>query len=183
MPYLDTSVRRVLDSSKQVVVRRVKRHSKRTIHNPAIDVDPKINLHNIAVLQNNLLLPRIRGVVRNAVVQREPRREPQSGLETLTGFQAGITKQRSHAVLDIHGDIRQRLARTHALLRPAPDLAVDFGCFAIVVQEAGVVVAAREIPGFLWRCASRPVILDLAGRVLASREEVAQGDPGRRRLL
>lgn len=142
----------------------------------------KVNLHDITRLQNNILLTRIRGIMRDAVVQRESRGEPHSRLQAASRFQASIFKQRSHAILDPHGNIRESPAGSDSVLRPASDLAVYLCCFAVVIEELVILkMTTRLVAGFLGRRASRildhgsgAVALDLARWVLVSREEVAQ---------
>mmetsp|Transcript_13742 Transcript_13742/g.19578 ORF Transcript_13742/g.19578 Transcript_13742/m.19578 type:complete len:236 (+) Transcript_13742:178-885(+) len=65
----NASIRRVFDSFEELVVFWVERLSPSTVHNLAIDLDPKINLHNIVVLQYRFV-PVIGSVVRCTVVQR-----------------------------------------------------------------------------------------------------------------
>lgn len=137
--YLDARVGRIFNRSEEVVIRRVKRHGESTIHNPAIDMDAKVNLHHIPLLNNNLLLARVGRIMSHAVVERQPRGKPHARPQAVSRLQAGVAQERAYAILDANGNVRERrLARLDRLLDPAADLAMHLGGFAVVAEERGV---------------------------------------------
>lgn len=48
--YLDPCVGGIFDSSKKVVICRVKRHGECAVDDPAIDMDAKVNFHDVLIL-------------------------------------------------------------------------------------------------------------------------------------
>lgn len=160
--YLDARVGGVLDGREQRVVLGVKGHGKGAVDYPAVDVDAKVDLHDVVMLQDNLVA-RVGGVVGGAVVQAEARRETHAALEVVAVLEALVARQGAHAVLDALGNLGQRHARLDVLLRPLPHLAVHLGAGAVLVQK--VLVHAVQVALLLARRAEQvfiAVLLNLA---------------------
>lgn len=69
-------------------------------------MNTKIDLHDIARLQDDFFLARIRRIMRDAIIERQPRGEAKPRLETTSTFKAGIVEQRSHAIFDSECNLR-----------------------------------------------------------------------------
>jgi len=151
-------IRRILDRRKQVVVFRIKAHRERRVHYPSIHMHPEINLHDILRLEHDLV-SRIRRIMRRAVIYAQTRREAHSSNDVIALLQSLMPRQRSHAILDHLGNLRQCLPGFDVSLCILPHLAVDLSALAVFLQE--VVVHAVEMALFFIRCAICVVIFVL----------------------
>lgn len=75
---LDTSICGGFARIDEIVVYGVKSDGKGTVDDTAVDVDTKVDLHDILIVDNHFVA-RIRGVVRRAVVYAETSRETHTG--------------------------------------------------------------------------------------------------------
>lgn len=176
-PYLDPCVGGILDSGQKIVVRVVESHRECTVDNPAVDVDAKVDLHNVPLLQHDILLTWIRGVVCDFVVEAEAGGKTHAGLEAVPGLDASMTKQCPDTVLNPVGDRKESLTGLGGLLYPFSSLAVHLGGLAVVLEEDFVLgVQKSVVTCFSHRCRCLGVDLHLTLGVLARGEELAQQD-------
>lgn len=181
---LDTAVGSVFDGSQEIIIRRIKRHCKRTVYNPSVDLHAEINLHDILILENNVLLAWVRRVVRSLVIQTKTRRKAHSGLDVVAGFNSLVSQKRTDTVLNAIGNLIEGVAGLDILLSPLSDLTMYFCRFAIVVQKRRVLkLFSTLVANFLSCSASRVkvirVALNLTNGVVLVCKELAQGNPGR----
>ncbi len=149
MTYLDAGVCCLPNSRQQVIVPRVRRPSKCTVHNPAVDMHPNIDLEHIVLVQRHLI-PRVWRVVRRAVVPAQARRKAHATLEAVALLEPHVARQVAHSILDALGNLRQRRAGLDELLAgPGAHLAVHDGALAVLAHE--VFVESFEVALLLTR--------------------------------
>ena len=191
--YLDTAIRGISDGGQEIVIHGVEGHGESAIDDPTVNVHPKIDLHDVGMLQDNVLLARVGGVMGHLVIQAEAGGEAHARLEAVARPEASIAQHGPHAVLDALGDGQEGLAGLDRVVDPLAGLAVNLGGSAVVVEEALVLdLLAAGVSQFSVRGASqisiesngrlRAVLLKFPDGVLAGGEEVAQRDARRRRL-
>ena len=133
--YLEPSIGGCFDSREQTVVGRIESHGKGAIDDPAADVDSEIHFQDIVVLEDNLFGSRTRSPVSSYVVQAEPSRKSHAGFESVSGLKTLVVGQRPDAILNLLGKLAHGNAGLGDGLQILADLAMDFGSFAIVIQE------------------------------------------------
>lgn len=139
------------------------------------------------MLEDDVLLARIRRIMRHTRVDRKAGRESHSSLHTISRFDGLVPEKSPHAILNPGCDLSERLSGLHGVLDPVPDLPVNFSGFAIVVQQRRIVeVVPVKIPQLLGRRARRGevmlVVEELASGIIPRGEQLTQRDARRRRL-
>ena len=102
-PHHYASVCRSLHSSEQVVIRRVRCYSERTVDNPAVDMDSEIHTQHISVLQYDVLTSRIGSPVSSHIVYTESSRKPHAGFESVACLNTLVAGQRTNAIFNFLG--------------------------------------------------------------------------------
>lgn len=182
--YPDARVRGILDGLEEVVVHGVETHGEGAVDDPPVDVDAKVDLHEVLVLEDDVLLAGIGRVMGNLVVEAEAGGETHASLEAVAGLKALVVEHRPDAVLNALGDTEEGLAGLHRLLHPASGLAMNLGGLAVVPEPVLVLgEPASLVTAFGGRHRCLGVELDLTLGELAGREEVIDQDGRRGRLL
>jgi hypothetical protein len=122
------------------------------------------------------------------MVQTKTRRKAHSRLEIISRFNRLVPQKRTYTVLDTIGNLIEGVTRLDVLLSPLSNLTMYFSRFAIVVQKRRVFeLSTTLVANFLSCGASRVkvirIALKLADGIILVCKELAQGNPGRRRLL
>lgn len=123
---LDPCLSRFPHSLDQIVIDRVLSPSKSTIGHHTIDLASKVNLHDIAGIQNSLVAD-IRRVVRRTMVNAAASGECNTSLKAISLDQFTI------CCLDLIAYVHQPHARLNELLCVLPGLSVNLGSPSQVV--------------------------------------------------
>jgi hypothetical protein len=122
-------------------------------------MNSKVHFQDIVVLEVDLLGSRIGSPVSSYIVQAKASWKPHAGFQSVAGLNALVAGQRPDAILNLLGKLAHGDAGLCDGLRILADLAVDFGGFAIVVQELVIhVVHHREVTKFFSRGSQKIVI-------------------------
>jgi hypothetical protein len=167
-----SSVCRLFDSSKQVIIDRVKGHGKCAVYNPSINMDSEVHLHNILLLEDHFISS-IWSVVRCTVIDAETSWEPHTALNSITLLKALMSCEGTNTVFNPFSNLRQCLARLDILLRPLSHLTVHLCTLSVLCEK--VIVHAVQVAFLFARGSVRifvPVLADLAFGVLLVREQL-----------
>ena len=178
--FFDPCIRGVFHRCEEVVVDGVECDCPRRVHDSSIDVDTKVNFHDVLFLQD-CLVTGIGGVVCGDMVEVQPRGKADSTFDVVAFLKAWMARQRAHTVLYALSDLREGFARLDELfLRPLPHLSVHFGTIPVVGQEVGI--HAVEVTLF-FGCGAVGVAANvfdfLADRVAVVGKELGEGDTWR----
>ena len=77
------------------------------VNDPAVDVDAKVNFHNVLLLQHDILLTRVGRIMCDFMVEAETGGEAHHSLDAISRLQSGMTQQRSYTILDPFGDVQK----------------------------------------------------------------------------
>lgn len=135
--YLDSCIRGILDGREKVVINRVPRHGEGAVDNPAVEMDSKVDLHNIILVQHHLVAGVWR-IVSRAIVPAQSCRKCNTALDVVSLFQAQMACQVAGAVLNALCNLSDCHARLDVLLRPLPDLSVDLCALAKIADEIAI---------------------------------------------
>lgn len=186
---LEPSIGGCLDSREQIIVGRIETHGEGAIDNPTADMNSEIHFEEIVVLEDNLLGSRIGSPVSSYVVQAEPSRKSHAGLESVSRLKTLVVGQSPNAILNLLGKLTHGNAGLRDRLHILAYLAMDFGSFAIVIQELIIhAVHNGKVTNF-FSCGAPKIFIvgdifdNLALRISLIVEEIGERNARRSRLL
>jgi hypothetical protein len=157
--YLEPNVGGSLWSREQIVVDRIGSHSESAVDDPSVDVDAKIHLQHVVILEENFFTTRIWSPVSSDVVQAEPGWKRQSGLECVTRLDTLVTSESSDALFNLVCELAHGDTWFCNGLYILTDLAMDFGGFAIILEVFIVHITQDcQMTNFLGRSALEVVV-------------------------
>lgn len=175
--YTNASISGILDSLQERVEDWVKGHGEGAVDNASIDMDAKVDLHHVSLLQHHLV-PCVGRVVRRAVVDTQTTGEAHATQKVVPLLKALVAGQGPNALLDALRDLGQSLAGLDGLARILADLTVDLRSLAVLLQE--VVVHPVKVALLLVGRTVGIVVLvldDLSFGKLVVGEEGGERDP------
>ena len=98
-------------------------------------MNSEIHFQDIVVLEDYLLGSRIGSPVSSYIVQAEPGGKSHAGFEGISSLEALVVGQCPNAILNLLGKLAHGNAGLCDRMHMVADLSMDFGSFAIIVQE------------------------------------------------
>ncbi len=187
LAYFESSISRSFDSRQQVLVDRVWSDREGAVNDSPIDMDAKVYLQDIIVLENHFFATGIGSPVRSHIVQAEPCREAHASFESIASLEGLVAGQSTHPILNRISKLIHRDAGLGYRLHVLPDLAVDFGGFAVVPQKIVVHIVDGGEMADLLGCGTLQVALsvlnELTLRILLIRVQFSERQSRRTGLL